>query len=100
MPIITKVAGVTYGKAQENIKTFGCKDIGSYALVRESENPYDSNAIKVSLAGLHLGYVPKRIAKELAPKMDAGRKYIAHFVGRNESPAYNIVGLTIRIEET
>ena len=48
-PIITKIVGATQGDAQENIKRFGCKDIGSYALVREKDNPHDPNAIQVVL---------------------------------------------------
>jgi hypothetical protein len=32
LPITTKLAGVSYGDAQANIKQFGCEDIGSYAL--------------------------------------------------------------------
>ena len=60
---IIKLVGVTVGDAQENIKKFGCKDIGSFALVREPDNSHDSNAIRVELAGLYLGYVPRHIAK-------------------------------------
>lgn len=95
-----KVKGVTFRDAQRNIKTFGCKDIGSYALVREPDNPYDPNAIRVALAGIvFMGYVPKDVARELAPLMDEGRGFIAFFVSRNEHPVYGIVGLTVRIEE-
>ena len=48
------------------------------ALVREPDNEHDENAIKVVVAkgsykGLHIGYVPRGIAAELAPKMDEGR---------------------------
>lgn len=99
-PIIIKLAGVTFGDAQENIKKFGCKDIGSFALVREPDNPHDPNAIRVALAGKFcLGYVPKEIAKKLAPEMDAGKSFIAFFVKRNEHPIYKWVGLKVRIEE-
>jgi len=97
---IIKVKGVTFRDAQNNIKTFGCEDIGSYALVREPNNPHDPNAIRVALAGIvFLGYVPRDVAKELAPLMDEGRKFMAFFVSRNEHPVYGIVGLTVRIEE-
>jgi HIRAN domain len=97
---IIKLAGVTFRDAQSNIRTFGCEDIGSYALVREPDNPHDPNAIRVALGGiLFLGYVPKEIAKELAPVMDQGRQFIAFFVSRNEHPFHGTVGLTVRIEE-
>ena len=96
---IIKLAGVTIDDAQENIKKFGCKDIGSFALVREPDNPHDPNAIRVELAGLYLGYVPRYIAKDLAPQMDAGRNLIALFVSRNEHPLFDTLGLTVKIEE-
>jgi hypothetical protein len=49
--IITRLSGVTFGGAQENIKTFVNEDIGSYALVREPDNPHGPNAIRVALFG-------------------------------------------------
>ena len=94
-----KLAGVTVEDAQENIKKFGCKDIGSFALVREPDNPHDPNAIRVELAGLYLGYVPRYIAKDLAPQMDAGKNLFALFVSRNEHPFHDTVGLTVEIVE-
>ena len=99
--IITKLAGVSFGHAQENIRKFGCKDIGSYALIREPDNSYDPNAIKVSLFDIwFVGYVPKYIAKELAQLMDEGRTFLAEFICRNEYPPHERVGLTVRIVET
>lgn len=97
--ITIRITGVTYDDAQENIQMFGCKDIGSFALVREPNNTYDKNAIRVAIGDKKLGYIPKAIAKKLAPEMDAGKDLIALFVRRNESPFYNIVGLTVKIIE-
>jgi len=97
--IIFKLVGVTADDAQENIKKFGCRDIGSFALVREPGNPHDPNAIRVELAGLYLGYVPRHIAKDLAPRMDAGMNLIALFVSRNEHPLFDTVGLAVKIVE-
>jgi hypothetical protein len=97
--LIIKLVGVKVGDAQENIKKFGCRDIGSFALVREPDNPHDPNAIRVELAGLYLGYVPRHIAKDLAPQMDAGRRLIALFVNRNEHPLFDTLGLTVKIVE-
>jgi len=97
--IITRITGVTFDDAQENIRTFGCKDIGSFALVREPDNPHDSNAIRIAIGDKKLGYVPKALAKKLAPEMDAGKDFIALFVRRNESPFHTIVGLTVKIIE-
>ena len=100
-PITTKLAGVTFGQAQHNIKQWGCADIGTYALIREPDNPYDLNAIRVSLFGIHyMGYLPKIVAMQLASLMDADRSFLAEFVRINEFPPYKIVGMTIRIIET
>jgi hypothetical protein len=98
--MITKLSGVTFGDAQENIKKFGCKDIGSYRLVREPDNTHDPNAIRVELVGLFLGYIPRELAKKLAPMMDEGRTFLALFVGRNESPFHDTVGMKVEIVET
>jgi len=96
---IVNLAGVTFRDAQENIRRFGCKEIGSFALVREPENPYDPNAIRVEVAGFFLGYIRKEIAKTLAPLKDAGREFLALFVRRNESPYHETVGLMVQIIE-
>ena len=96
---IVRLAGVTFADAQENIKKFGCRDIGSYSLVRVPDNLHDPNAIRVELAGLFLGYIPRDLAKDLAPLMDAGRSFLALFVSRNESQFHDTVGLTIEIVE-
>lgn len=90
---------VTVEDAQDNIKTFGCEDIGSFALVREPNNPHDPNAIRVELVGLYLGYVPRHIAKDLAPQMDAGKNLFALFVSRNEHSFHDTVGLTVSVVE-
>jgi hypothetical protein len=44
-----------------------------------------------------LGYVPKDIAKHLAPKMDAGVEFEAEYVSRNTCSYNDTVGLTIKI---
>lgn len=97
---ITKLAGVTFADAQQNIRKFGSRDIGSYRLVREPNNTHDPNAIRVELAGLFLGYIPRDIAEKLAPLMDGGRSFLALFVCRNESPFHDTVGLTVEIVES
>jgi hypothetical protein len=101
LPITTRLTGVSFRDAQPNIRQFGCADIGTYALIREPGNPHDPYAIEVSLGGVwFIGYVPTRLAKILAPMMDAGRTFIAEFVARNEAPGRGLVGLTVRIIET
>jgi hypothetical protein len=100
-PFTTKLAGVTFDDCQANIKQWGCPDIGTYALVREPENPHDSNAVRVSLFGLHdMGYLPKAVAQRVAPLIDSGRSFLAEFVSINEYWPYEKIGLTVRIVET
>ena len=99
-PIITRLAGVTFDYAQEHIEIFGCKDIGSFALVREPDNPNDPNAIRVALGGgIYMGYLPRHVARQLAPEMDSGKKFIAYFLKQNKHPHYKTVGLLVQIEE-
>ncbi|BBO78623.1 hypothetical protein DSCW_60400 [Desulfosarcina widdelii] len=100
-PIQTRLTGVTFDDCQANIRKWGCPDIGTYALVREPENPHDPNAVRVSLFGIYeMGYLPRWLAKDIAPQMDAGRTFIAEFICRNEYGAYENIGITVRIVET
>jgi hypothetical protein len=54
-----RLAGVTFGKRQENIRKWGKKETGSYTLVREPDNPHDKYAIGVFYRRYQLGYIPK-----------------------------------------
>jgi len=101
LPRTVRLTGVSYNNAQENIKQWGCKYIGTYELVREPYNPHDPNAIKVAVIGqVFLGYVPRQLASLLAPMIDnAGRKFVAEFVSVNKHPYHNLVGLSVRIVE-
>ena len=100
LPITIRLSGVSYGDAQQNIKKWGCRDIGTYALVREPDNPHDTNAVSVALFGhFFMGYIPKDVAAQLAPLMDAERRFIAEFVGVNKHPYHDVVGFTVKIVE-
>jgi hypothetical protein len=47
-------------------------------LRRDAANPHDANAIAVDLpSGLQLGFVPRDLAAEIAPDLDAGRPWSA-----------------------
>ena len=98
--LITRLNGVTFENAQENIKLFGCQDIGWYAMIREPNNSHDPNAIRVEVVGNFMGYIPRDIARTVAPQMDEGSNLMARFVCRNQSPYYNTVGLTVEIVES
>ena len=100
LPLTVKLSGVSFGNAQSNIKTFGSPDIRWFALFREAGNQHDPNAIRVALFGeLFMGYVPKEIARELAPMMDSGMEFDAEFVCVNKHPYHDVVGLTVKIIE-
>ena len=102
LPVQTKLAGVTFGDCQANIKQWGCPDIGSYAVIREPENPYDPNPVRISFLGTYvMGYLPRQVAATLAPMMDAGRAFLAEFVKINEfAEIASTVGVTVKIIET
>ena len=100
-PIQTKLAGVTFDVCQDNIRKWGCPDIGTYAVIREPDNEHDSNAVRVSLFGIYeMGYLPSSVARKVAPLMDTGRNFLAEFICINEYPPFDNVGLTVRIVET
>ena len=52
---------------------------GSLELRRDPDNPHDPNAIQVhpSDGGAQVGWVPRELAAELAPGLDAGRPWSA-----------------------
>ena len=99
-PLTTKLAGVQFGACQDNIKKYAGPGVGDFELVREQDNPYDQNAIKVALFGhFEFGYTPGPIAKELAPLMDNGRRFVAEYKSLNQHPKYDLIGLTVTIKE-
>ena len=100
-PITIKLAGVSFGDCQKNIRQWGCADIGTYAVIREPDNPHDPNAIRVSLFGIHhVGYLPRDAARRIAPLMDAGRTFLSEFVRVTRYPPHERVGMMLRIVET
>jgi hypothetical protein len=94
-----RLAGVTFGKCQENIRKWGKKETGSYTLVREPDNPHDKYAIGVFYRRYQLGYIPKDEAAKLALLMDSGKHFTAKFVQLNTFTMSKVVGLTVEIIE-
>jgi hypothetical protein len=96
----TKLAGVSFGDHQQNIQLFGYPaelGIEEYELVREPNNEHDPFAVRVCFRNFCLGYLPKNIARKVAPQLDAGTNMVAEFVSVNRSPYHDQVGLTVRI---
>jgi len=66
------------------------------ALVREPDNPHDSNAIGVRFGLLHLGYLRREIVQRLAANLDRGDRYAAS-VGSITGGGGRHVGVNIRV---
>jgi hypothetical protein len=101
-PLLTKLAGTSFGNCQENIRNYANPaklGIDEYDLVREPENQSDTNAIRVGFGPFEFGYIPSPLAQTLAPLMDSGRNLVVKHVSLNQHPHYEKIGLTVRIIE-
>lgn len=54
-------------------------------LVREADNPYDANAVRVEWNGTKLGYIPRRENADVARQMDRGAPVKARIVKLTEA---------------
>jgi len=74
------VVGVQYHVSPTTRQKIADAGVLKVDLVREPENQFDPNAVKVILLehipGLHIGYLPKDIAAVLAPQVDEGRIWL------------------------
>jgi hypothetical protein len=85
-----RVAGVA-GAARHHAEALEAAEVGPgrpLELRRDPENPHDPNAIAVHPAGAgeQLGWVPRELAQELAPDLDAGDPWSA-VVLREQRPS-------------
>ncbi len=72
----TKIVGVSFDGRQSTVATLEPEE--ELSLVRDRENPYDSQAIQVvRSSGEQIGFIRKQIARVLAPLMDSGVTYKA-----------------------
>ena len=98
------LTGVSFNKGSENTQhhidvVTLCDDV-PLALVREPDNPYDSNAIQVvAWDQFHLGYIPKAFNHYLAQLMDTGSRFEACNYQRKEHPYHGTLGISIEIKE-
>ena len=95
-----RLAGVTFEGRQKTIKQFAFPK-SKYELVRQPDNQYDENAIMVTAAGHDIGYLPKYLAAELAPIIDAGQKLNVQFrrLLVNEKKPDLPAGIIVRVWE-
>lgn len=81
---VTKVVGVTKnndnGQPIQAILSSLSED-SDFLLVREPNNTYDPNAIKVIADYQHIGYIKAELAQQLAPIMDKGNNPKVEFLG-------------------
>lgn len=73
----TSVVGMAYRVTPATMKELQKEVPLSAKLVREPDNEYDENAVKVVLTdkrhkNFHIGFLPRQVAKEFAPSMDDG----------------------------
>lgn len=69
--IICEVVGGRHCGASAHYPSIQASQFPSYDLIREPENIHDKNAIRVEWEGKQLGYIPKFMARRLAPILDA-----------------------------
>lgn len=90
----TEVAGVTYNNSQSRIKSLF---IGNeLKLVRESQNPYDKNAVAVYSDSGIIGYIPKDLSQTISKYIDEGKSVsciITHITGSQ----YETLGVNVRL---
>lgn len=100
----TKVNGVTFDNRQKHIRKLAGNE--PCMIVPEPENRYDSNALAVMVAFegevLHVGYVPREIAAEIAPHLE-GENVVGRLIeitGGFDTGEGNVasLGLRIRVE--
>jgi len=94
-----RVAGVA-GAGRHHADALGAEDVGPgrpLELRRDPENPHDASAIAVHAAGgAQVGWVPREVAAELAPGLDAGAPWSAVVLREHRaSPRDPRAGLTM-----
>lgn len=89
-PAIVKVVGVTFTKtypanllrlAEVDAQHRANQEHLTVVLVRNPDNFYDQNAVEVHVPALGdmamIGHIPATVAARLAPRLDAGDKFLA-----------------------
>lgn len=97
----SKIMGITFDKRMDFVKQL--KQGEQIFLVREKDNQYDKNAVRVqNKAGEHLGYLKKELSEVFAPRMDSGgfdyECFVKEVTGGDEKGKMNI-GINIIILE-
>lgn len=67
-----RIAGFSHRQAE--LSQLSLFDTHQAQLIRDPQNPFDANAIKVLVDDLHIGFVPAKQAAIMAPRMDEAGK--------------------------
>jgi len=99
MVIFSYVAGVTYenpdGSDRQEILE-DCRSGEKLLLIREPNNEYDRNAIRVCrISREQIGYIPQMFSAEIAPLLDRGHPVKAQIIELTQTET---IGCKIRIE--
>ena len=95
--LTAKVAGTSFDGRQSTMAFVHRDD--PVTLRREPDNAYDRNAIAIDHARGNIGYIPKVIAADLAPKLDDGCVATAKVTAlQGGSKRHRYLGATIEIE--
>ena len=78
LPLVRDVVGVSYDNRRMAALRVRVGD--DLYLLRDYENPVDSNAIKVVHDLGQIGFLPRDLAQRLAPEIDAGNQLVARAV--------------------
>jgi len=93
-----RIAGVAgAARFHEEVLASDAAEPGSpLELRRDPDNEHDPNAIKVLAGALQVGWVPRAVAEEIAPKIDAGEPFSAIVLREQRaSPRDPRTGLTM-----
>ena len=87
------LVGLEYRGRSSRLAAVGPGD--SVTLTRDHQNPYDTNAIVVIHESGELGYLPRFVARLIAPQMDAGHTFLA-FINEIERGTRSRVEVSVR----
>ena len=73
------VVGLQYGNRSARLPAVSVDD--AVTLIRDYRNPYNANAITISHGSGELGYLPRNVARLIAPQMDTGSTFRATVTG-------------------
>lgn len=95
-PVSVPVAGVDYKKRQSVVKNLRANE--QVYLRREPYNPYDSFAIRVETGeGRQIGYIPKDVARAIAPYLDDAAKLMCARVSGLQTGAQENQPVSVKI---